>query len=221
MPTVADLILTMALVVALPAYMLAKSLARRGRAPVVRDRVRRYRTTILLVAGPLLGVAGIWLVGRRPVAALGLGVPDRIGIALLVVAALAIGVLAVVGPRAKRPGPSKRHAEAAAMMPVGRRETAWFLGFSIAVGAGWEILYRGYLWWVLAPAIGGAGAVAVMALSYGVAHGYRNAGALAASIVSALLFAGGYALTGNLWWLIVIHVGLPLVSLRLRPDGGA
>lgn len=78
------------------------------------------------------------------------------------------------------------------------------------------MLYRGYLWWILAPLLGSVGAVLVMGLSYGLAHGYRGRGALAASVVSALLFAAAYALTHSLWWLIVIHTGLPLVGLRVR-----
>ncbi|WP_174280593.1 CPBP family intramembrane glutamic endopeptidase, partial [Sphingomonas bacterium] len=117
---------------------------------------------------------------------------------------------------ARRPA-DPAQAAAALMMPRGRRETGWFLAFAIGVGGGWEVLYRGYLFWSLAPLTGGLGAVAAMALSYGVAHGYRGPGALAASIAGALFFAGGYALTGSLWWLIVLHVGLPLIGLRVRP----
>lgn len=211
-----DILLTVVLVVVLPGYMLSRSLAQRGAPP--GDRSRRYRRTIAMAGVPLIAVAAVWLTAQRPAAALGLGAPDRLGAVLIVVAALAIGALMLTAPRVRRTSDPKRHAEAAAMMPIGVRETAWFLAFVAAVGIGWEILYRGYLWWVLTPAIGGIGAIAVMGVSYGVAHGYRSAGALAASIVSALLFAGGYALTGSLWWLIVIHVGLPLVSLRLRPD---
>lgn len=215
--TIADYLLAAVLIVVLPGTMLGRSLVQRGKPPG-GDRIRRYRRTIALVGTPLLALAALWLVDGRTAATLGLGMPDRVAVVLIVVAALLIGALTLVGPRAKRPVSPKRHAEAAALMPVGGQETAWFLAFAIAVGAGWEVLYRGYLWWALAPAIGGVGAVAVMAVSYGVAHGYRSVGALVGSIVSALLFAGGYALTGSLWWLIVIHVGLPLTMLRIRPN---
>jgi membrane protease YdiL (CAAX protease family) len=210
----ADLILTLGLVVVLPAYMLAKSIVRRGRPS--GDRARRYRRTILLVLGPALMLAVLWVANRRPVDWLGLGLPNTSGWILVAVAILVIGTLAIVAPRAKRPANPQRNADAEAMMPVGARETAWFLAFAVVVGAGWEVLYRGYLWWVLAPLLGPVGAVSVMGVSYGVAHGYRGVGPLVGSFVSALLFAAAYATSLSLWWLIVIHIGLPLVGLRLR-----
>lgn len=212
----ADLLMTAWLVAVLPAIMLARSLAARGRPPG-GDRVRRYQRTLRLVAGSLLALAALWIAGRRPVAWLGLGVPDRTGLILLGLAVGAIATLAIVAPHARKPTDPARAAAAALMMPRGAREVRWFVAFAVVVGAGWELLYRGYLFWLLAPLLGPAGAVAVMAVSYGVAHGWRGIGALAGSIAAALFFAGGYALTGTLWWLIVLHVGLPLIGLRVRP----
>jgi hypothetical protein len=43
-----------------------------------------------------------------------------------------------------------------------------------------------------------------------VGHGYQGVGKMAASIVSALLFTLAYVLTGSLWWLMLLHVLLPL-----------
>lgn len=212
--SVPDLALVLLLVAVLPGYMLAKSIVRRGRRP--GDRVTRYRRTIVLVALPMAVLAAWWIAQRRPIAALGLGSPSVTGWTLIGIAAGVVAVLAFVAPRAKRPANPARNAQAEAMMPVGPRETGWFLAFALTVGAGWEILYRGFLWWALSPLLGPLGAIAVMGVSYGVAHGYRGPGALAASMVSALLFAAAYAVSLSLWWLIVIHAGLPLVGLRLR-----
>lgn len=216
MPAVSlpDLLLVVALVIALPGYMLAKSIARRGRPS--GDRVKRYRRTIALVAAPLAALAALWIWQRRSIGWLGLGRPDTSGWVLIGLAVAVVAGLAILAPRAKRPANPGRNAAAEAMMPVGRRETGWFLAVALVVGAGWEILYRGFLWRALSPLLGPLGAIAVMGASYGVAHGYRGAGALAASIVSALLFAAAYAVSLSLWWLIVIHAGLPLVGLRLR-----
>jgi hypothetical protein len=172
---------------------------------------------MVTIAVPLLALAALWIEQGRGVTLLGLGAPDRVGLLLMSLAVLAIALLAATASRARRPTDPARTAAATAMMPIGQRETAWFVAFALAAGAGWEVLYRGNLWWALAPVVGGVGAVAIMGLSYGVAHGYRSVGALAGSCISALLFAGGYALTGSLWWLIVIHIGLPLVGLRVRP----
>lgn len=210
-----DLILTVLLVVALPGYMLARSIAQRNRPPS-SDRARRYQRTITTATLPSLAVAAVWIAQGRPAAWLGLGAPDRTAWILIMVALVLIAGLALAAPRAKRPANPARNAAAEAMMPVGPRETAWFLVFALAVGAGWELLYRGYLLWALAPWLGTVGAVLVMGLSYGAAHGYRGAGAFVASMVSALLFAAAFALTHSLWWLIIVHIGLPLVGLRVR-----
>lgn len=81
--------------------------------------------------------------------------------------------------------------------------------------AAWEILYRGYLLLVLAPYISLPGAVAVSVLAYGIGHGYKNPKQLAASVVSAFIFTIAYALSHSLWWLILIHAGLPLGAIPM------
>ncbi|WP_082548179.1 CPBP family intramembrane glutamic endopeptidase [Massilia sp. Root335] len=81
---------------------------------------------------------------------------------------------------------------------------------SIIMTAGWEILYRGFILLLLTPSIGLLLAITVSALAYGIAHGFKSPKQLIASIVSAFVFTIAYALTHSLWWLIVIHAGLPL-----------
>lgn len=78
--------------------------------------------------------------------------------------------------------------------------------------AGWEILYRGFIL-LLTPNTGLPIAITISALAYGIAHGYRSPKQLIASIVSAFAFTIAYALTHSLWWLIVIHAGLPLSAV--------
>lgn len=210
-----DLVITVLLVVALPAYKMARSVARRGDAPQ-EDRVRRYQRTTVTFAAFGLMVAATWIAEHRSAALLGMGVPGRTGWMLIAVAGVLVALLMAAVSRATPSANPRRNAAADAMMPVGRRETIWFLGSVAVLGAGWEVLYRGYLLWALAPLLGIWGSVPVMGLSYGLAHGYHGKGALAGSVVSALLFAGGYALTLSLWWLIAIHIGLPLVGLAAR-----
>ncbi|MYM24343.1 CPBP family intramembrane metalloprotease [Duganella sp. FT135W] len=107
-------------------------------------------------------------------------------------------------------------------MPADADELRLFAILVLSLGAGWELLYRGFLLLVLTPYIGTWGAVAVSGLTYGAAHGYKNPRQFTLSVVSALLFAAGYALSGSLWWLMVIHIGMPLsgavsmIQLRRR-----
>ena len=56
-------------------------------------------------------------------------------------------------------------------------------------------------------------AVALAAIAYGAGHGYKNAKQFAGSIAAAFAFTIGYALTGSLWWLIVLHAAAPVSML--------
>lgn len=97
-------------------------------------------------------------------------------------------------------------------LPRTGKEFWIFTLLALCMGAGWELLYRGFLLHVLVPETGYGWAIALSALAYGLAHGYQNPKQLIGSLVSALLFAIGYAATHSLWWLMVIHVGLPLLG---------
>ena|SRR5471030_2305741 len=89
-------------------------------------------------------------------------------------------------------------------------ETVAFVVSMTLMTAGWEILYRGFILLFLTPSVGLPIAVAVSAFAYGIGHGYQSPKQLLASIVSAFVFTIAYASTNSLWWLIVIHAGLPL-----------
>lgn len=52
-------------------------------------------------------------------------------------------------------------------------------------------------------------AVVLAAVSYGAGHGYKSFKQFAGSIGVSLAFTIGYALTGSLWWLIVLHAAAP------------
>jgi hypothetical protein len=96
-------------------------------------------------------------------------------------------------------------------------ERACYILFAFAAGSGWEILYRGFLLWFLTPLVGIIAAVGVAALAYGVGQGVQDRRMLIASIASALVFTTAFAVTHELWWLMLIHTGLPLIALTTSP----
>ena len=99
------------------------------------------------------------------------------------------------------------------LLPESARDIRLFMLFVLMVGFGWEVLYRGFLLLYLPPHIGLPGAVVTAALAYGLAHGIKSRGQVIGSIIAAFAFTIGYVLTQNLWWLIILHVGLPLIGL--------
>lgn len=98
-------------------------------------------------------------------------------------------------------------------LPRTRIETLAYLVTMVGMTATWELLFRGYLLLVLTPFTGLPLAVALAAVSYGAGHGYQSAKQFFSSIFAAFAFTIGYAVTGNLWWLIVLHAAAPVAML--------
>ncbi len=99
------------------------------------------------------------------------------------------------------------------VMPRTPIETVAYFVTMIGMTATWDVLFRGYLLLVLTPVLGMPLAVALAAISYGAGHGYKNPRQFFGSIAAAFAFTIGYALTGSLWWLIVLHAAAPVAML--------
>ena len=172
-----DLALLLYLCAIFPALQLRNSL--RARAKPARPVLRRHFLSIIMVGSPLLVLAADWRLTERPAGALGLGIPisllGQIGFAL---AAVLIFGLIVAAQRANT-DPEKLAAyrvrlDEAGMLMRSPREFTLFVFLALLIGCGSEILFRGYLLWVVAPIIGVPGAVVVATLAYGIGHGFRT-----------------------------------------------
>lgn len=201
----------------LPAQQVWKSLRPKKAKPDTLTAVR-YLKSIRWIASLLLVLLLVMALSDRRAADIGLDVPVSLygqwGF-VFVVALVLIGLIwdAIV----KRTAKAKAHQDEFRALikeddfiPRTRSDLALFVVLSLLLGIGWELLYRGFLMLVLTPVTGTAGAVILAAVAYGVGHGYNGMGKMSASIVSALLFTFAYVLTGSLWWLILLHVLLPL-----------
>ncbi|NYE59558.1 membrane protease YdiL (CAAX protease family) [Duganella sp. 1224] len=223
-----DLALAFYLILIYPAVQLWRSVRQRDVAS--RPRAQGYVRTMRTISLALMALAAACWANGYSAHDLGLDMP-RAGAALWCLLIPAIGLSAMYAAATKKTTPDKAAklralAESNDKMPRTPREFRLFLLTTLFVGAGWELLYRGFLTLVLTPYAGAWGAVAITGLAYGLAHGYRTPIQLGGSIVSALLFGAGYVLTGSLWWLIAIHIGLPLVGaigsyhiLHQQPSG--
>jgi membrane protease YdiL (CAAX protease family) len=209
-----DLLLASYLLVVLPVRALWRSRRTKTARPS-RPRLRVYRDSArdVLVLLAVLAVS-CWLQGRPP-AALGFDVPLTpagqwgLGVAILVLASLGIGsrLWEKKLSQAKR-DEYDRLVQDNDTLPRTLPELRAFLVLGVVLGAGWEILYRGFLLLVLTPFTGTTGAVALSALAYGAGHGFDSRKQFVGSIVAAFVFTIAYALTHSLWWLIVLHAGV-------------
>lgn len=207
-----DVILALLLVVGMPALALRFSLTNATRQPAAR--VKRYIRTIWQ-AGTLLGILVVnWIASDRSFALLGFDAPLSVSglIGLCIAAAILIGL--VVSTLASKAVPGSATPQTARdLMPQTGAEVWLFVLFAVVVAVAWEALYRGFLLWVLTPHVGQIGAIGIAATAYGLAHGYTPHWAFVGSLVAALLFTTAYAVTQSLWWLVVLHAGLPLIGM--------
>ena len=210
-----DHLLTACLLGLVPAYALGKQWATRGKPPT--SKTVRYLQATLLAALLSSILALDWLAAGRSPSMLGLQWPPPIagwiglGIALVILAGLSVGMWAE-----KTAGKRPQTDETAALLPDTKAELWLFVVFSLVIGTAWEVLFRGYLIWALEPRLTTAGAVAAAAAAYGLAHGFKSLRQFLGSLLAALLFTTAYVLTRSLWWLMLIHAGLPLLAFLVR-----
>ena len=207
-------VLGLLLLILLPAEAVWRSRQKRP----ARARLARYRATIVK-ATVLLSL--LWLVAfTTAVSASDLGLGSNLqtpGIVGLIIATVVSSGLIVSALLAKSPGQRVQDEAADMFKPEGWIEIGHFIVLVLLIGFAWEVLYRGFLLHWLVPIVGTPLAVLLAGLSYGLAHGWENSRKGVASIVSALLFATAFALTGSLWCLIMIHIALPTAGfLSLR-----
>jgi len=212
MMTIVDYVLAAALLLFLPGEALFHSLSPKPSAP--RPLATRMVRTIRMIGVLLIVLAILWWWEGRALALLGfvlhLSTGGLIGLAI---AAALLALLALPALFARTGNALPNRPGRTDVLPKTPEETRIYLVFAFAAGVGWEVLYRGFLLWALTPLVGLWGAVIIAAIAYGLAHASRKLGAIAGAVISSFLFTIGYALTGSLWWLIVIHVSLPLMGL--------
>ena len=224
MNSILDQLFVAYLVLLSPAWALWTSLGSKGEParddtdPAAKDR--RFRKNMRLVGLPLLVLWALFAWTGRPATLLGLDIPVSpsglwgIATVCVLIAGVIVGTM-IWERRLNALKTAEYHAKLrkAGILPGSRRELVQFVLLMILMGTGWELLYRGYLMLVLPPAFGTQAAVAIAALAYGAGHGYSNWKQFVGSIVAAFLFTIGYVFTGSLWWLMLLHVSLPLTGM--------
>lgn len=215
MPTALDigfvLLLTVVVTVFDTVYFVPRFKAK-AKAGVPGTRLRAYRRTVLGQWAFTLVAAFIWMRAGRPWSELGVMPPGLAGaiassVIVALMCALTVQQIRAIG----RITPERREALRAKLdyveylLPHSRRERAWFAALSITAGFCEELLYRGFLLWVLKAYVGIALAAAIGVVLFGVLHLYQGRqGAIKASAAGAvmtLIYLG----TGWLFPAMVVH----------------
>jgi hypothetical protein len=196
-----------------------RQLKRRIAAGVPNARLDAYRRAVvvqwLLAAGALV----LWRRAARPWNVLGLLPPSGwrlwVGAGLIVlVAALVVrqnlGVQRLTPDRIKQLRDQIANLEM--VLPHSEREFRWFMLLSCTAGACEELLYRGFLTWVIASYAGIVVAIVIVSVSFGLAHAYQGRSGIVrtgavAFIMSGIVLAGGWLIPA-----MVIHALVDVAS---------
>ncbi len=233
MPAILDHLFACVLILGVPLYAALYSRPRLRRHVASGEPAARVRTYwVNIVYQWLLAAAAlsIWRLEHRPIGELGLGLEvswrfwTAAGLVALGLAGLTLNYRAALRSEKDRRRLREQLGDAAALTPRNEREMAHFAALSLTAGVCEEILYRGYLIWYLGTLVGtgflGTSlSVVTAAVAFGASHLYQGP-SQAARIFGLAIIAGGlYVLSGSLWVLMVLHVGVDvaggLVSLAL------
>jgi membrane protease YdiL (CAAX protease family) len=167
-------------------------------------RLRAYQRAAIGQWVFALFVLGLWVRTGRPWDQLGLVPPTDwrlfAGIAVVaIVTTLAVrqALKIVRAAPEKLPAVRPRLDKIAFMLPHDAKEHRWFLILSTTAGFCEELLYRGYLVWVLRPYIGVPGGLLAGVLLFGAGHLYQGrSGAIKATLaglaMSIIVLATGW-----------------------------
>ncbi len=192
-------------------------------------RIKSYRQTMLLEWSLLAAVALIWLLADRTLEALGFATaaPWRFGLGM----AVAVAVTALFAwqarslPRAPAEDQEKLRCQLESVFdfcPHDRCELRSFSFLSVAAGVCEEIVYRGYLIWLLGGFGGTLFAVIGSSVIFALGHSYQGVQGMVKVFLVGLGMAALYLVSGSLWAPILLHVGADifqgLLAYRLLTD---
>jgi membrane protease YdiL (CAAX protease family) len=184
---------------------------RRSEADPSRARIWLWSSTIVFLWMLLAPGVALWMLERRSWTELRLVAPHgwrilgTIGLVLAVAIYYARPVAAIA--RARRSNKRiKVPKDAARRAPHTRGDLAWWMALSVSAGFCEEFVFRGYLIWVLQPALGLWFAAAASLIVFAAAHAYQGArGVVEVGLVGGLLTLI-VLLFGSLVPAIVVHV---------------
>jgi membrane protease YdiL (CAAX protease family) len=219
LPTILDWLLLAIVVVGLGVRAaFGMRTLRRSTAPE-RERIRRWLWARAIVSQWVLVAAlvALWLWRGRPFSALGLEVPAPWGFGgvMLGVALMAVMLGAQRRQLASTPALAARVRArlepVEALMPHTEREWAGFVPLAITAGVCEELLFRGFVTWLLASVLPAFWMAALaQAVLFGLAHGYQGGRGVWTTGAVGVFLAGIVWVTGSLWAAMLVHALMDL-----------
>lgn len=211
MPHPIDIAITLLLLIVYPIYAQRRewpAMLRRIASGEPDARVTIYQSFMVQQWVAVAAIVGLGVLTHRPLSAFALTLPQGRGVYVSAGAALVTGVLLWLQWRSvTRVAPERRVALRArfenldGLAPHTPNERRWFWPLSVTAGVCEELVFRGYLVWVLQPWLGTWGAAAVSLVGFTAGHAYQGRRhipnvAMAGSFLTLLALLSGSVLPG-------------------------
>lgn len=206
-------LLFIALALLIDHFVLWRAFLRQTQISPGLARQRYYAGLIAELWTFVAAVVALWLYEGRSWTSLRLGKPEgwrlpaSIGLVLAVTIMLAIAIVRTLAKIARLKGHRqiKIPSHGARFAPHTRSELLWWTALSLSAGFSEELIFRGYLIWVLQPLLGVWGAGAISVFVFAAAHAYEGVkGSLAAGMIGGMFTLVVVGL-GSLWPAIAMH----------------
>ncbi len=214
-PTSADYAIVAVMVLGLVPSVVCLAVRLVGAFRHIHAGLGRFRRWMLIVEAALvpLAIAAAWVWHHRPPEMLGLGLPTStpalIALALGIAWSIGIAVYCWSDVRHTRTCDDCRREWQEDIIKTYRLTPAELRRFPPCFGAFQavveEVIFRGFLIWVLTPLLGIVGAIIAAALCFGIAHAASLRWAFFATCVD-LVLGTVYTLAESLWGIIIAHV---------------
>jgi membrane protease YdiL (CAAX protease family) len=183
------------------------------------DPARLYLETLALEWAALAVLGTAWYLLGRPIADLGFVQPEGSGFWFgVIVLVVATGFMLYGWRRATAMTQQEKDKQIDSLgdlvffLPRTARDYRHFVAVSITAGIVEEILYRGFVFWFLAPFMPIWAVIVVSSIAFGLAHSYQGVGGMARVTLIGLAFGVFYVLTGSIWLPMLAHAILDILQ---------
>jgi membrane protease YdiL (CAAX protease family) len=156
-------------------------------------------------------VLGLWIARDRPLADLGLGMPSgwRLWAPIFLIVAFVWLQLASATRMGHRKGDNaklrRQLGTTGLILPHKTSELPAWVGMSLSAGFCEELLFRGFVIWLLQPVLGTWLAALTSLALFAAAHAYQGLGGLSRSALLGAALTAVVLVTGSLWPAIALH----------------
>lgn len=199
------------LVIAADHFIVWKAFIRQSQVDATKARKSLWLRGALLMWAASSLILWLWVATGVPMSSVGFAIPEdlRLWVPLAATAAfVALQSFSAIKLARLRVSSQKLRAQlgaVAVISPHTAAELPAFFGVSLTAGFCEELLFRGFLIWILQPLVGMPVAAVLAALLFGAAHAYQGLAGIIRTGLFGLVFTAIVLLTRSLWPAIVLH----------------